>query len=125
MRLANHHRFWLYIGEYGAASRQHLVTECQMNMQLDMPVDIRALSQTYERDGYIGGVPILSPESAAQHRASMEAAEEKIGSLHYRSKAHTILTSPLQLATDPTVLDIVESMIGPDILLYNLSLIHI
>ena len=123
MRLANHHRFWLYIGEYGAASRQHLVTECQMNMQLDMPVDIRALSQTYKRDGYIGGVPILSPESAAQHRASMEAAEEKIGSLHYKSKAHTILTSPLHLATDPTVLDIVESMIGPDILLYNVTYI--
>ena len=90
---------------------------------MDIPMDIRALSQTYERDGYIGGVPILSPESAAQHRASMEAAEEQIGSLHYKSKAHTILTSPLQLATNPTVLDIVESMIGPDILLYNVTYI--
>ena len=90
---------------------------------MDIPMDIRALSQTYERDGYIGGVPILSPESVAQHRASMEAAEEQIGSLHYKSKAHTILTSPLQLATDPTVLDIVESMIGPDILLYNVTYI--
>ena len=90
---------------------------------MDIPMDIRSLFQPYERDGYIGGVPILSPESTAQHRASMEAAEEQIGSLHYKSKAHTILTSPLQLATDPTVLDIVESMIGPDILLYNVTYI--
>ena len=58
-----------------------------MNTQVNIPMDIRALSQTYERDGYIGGVPILSPEAAAQHRASMEAAEQKIGSLHYKSKA--------------------------------------
>ena len=90
---------------------------------MDIPMDIRALSQTYERDGYISGVQILSPESTAQHRASMEAAEEQIGSFHYKSKAHTILTSPLQLATNPTVLDIVESMIGPDILLYNVTYI--
>ena len=61
IRLANHHRFWLYIGESGATLRQYLVTECQMNTQVNIPMDIRALSQTYERDGYIGGVPILSP----------------------------------------------------------------
>ena len=58
-------------------------------------MNIKALSQTYEREGYIGGIPILTSESAARHRASMEAAEERIGSLHYKSKAHTILTSPL------------------------------
>ena len=77
-------------------------------------MDIPALAQAYNREGYIGGVPILSADQAAAHRASMEAAEEQIGSLHYRSKAHTILTSPLQLATDSTVLDIVESLIGPE-----------
>ena len=86
-------------------------------------MDIPALAQTYDRDGYIGGVPILTGDEAARHRASMEAAEEQIGSLHYRSKAHTILTSPLQLATDSTVLDVVESLIGPDILLYNVTYI--
>ena len=86
-------------------------------------IDIPSLADQYNRDGYVGGVPIVSREEAAKHRASMEAAEEKIGSLHYRSKAHTFLTSPLQLATDRTVLDIVESMIGPDIMLYNVTYI--
>ncbi|MEC7211530.1 MAG: phytanoyl-CoA dioxygenase family protein, partial [Pseudomonadota bacterium] len=86
-------------------------------------MDIASLAATYERNGYIGGVTILTPDAAADHRASMEAAESQIGSLHYKSKAHTILTSPLTLATDKTVLDIVESMIGPDILLYNVTYI--
>jgi len=90
---------------------------------MKMQMDLRSLSQNYERDGYIGGVPILSPEAVARHRASMEAAEKKTGSLHYKSKAHTILTSPLQLARDPTTLNIVKSMIGPDILLYNVTYI--
>ena len=90
---------------------------------MKMQMDLRSLSQTYECDGYIGSVPILSSEAVVRPCASMEAAEKKIGSLHYKSKVHTIQISPLKLATEPTVLDIVESMIGPDILLYNV--IHI
>ncbi len=86
-------------------------------------MDIPVLADAYHRDGYIGAVPILTADEAARHRASMEAAESQIGSLHYRSKAHTILTSPLQLATDRIVLDVVESLIGPDILLYNATYI--
>lgn len=37
-------------------------------------MDIASLASTYERDGYIGGVPVLTPEAAADHRASMVAA---------------------------------------------------
>ena len=79
--------------------------------------------QSYETNGYVSPVPFLSPEEAADHRARLEAAEQEIGSLHYRSKAHTFLTSPLELATHPKVLDLVERMIGPDILLYNVTYI--
>ena len=53
----------------------------------------------------------------------LEAAEAAFGSLHYKSKAHTILTSAFELATMPSVLDVVESMIGPNILLYNTTYI--
>lgn len=78
IQLANQHLFWLYVQESAAVPRQHLVTECQLHILMS----IRALSQTYERNGYIGGVPMLSRESAAQHRALMKAAAEQIGSLH-------------------------------------------
>ena len=71
----------------------------------------------------MSAVRILSAEDAAAHRRAMEEAEAKIGPLHYRTKVHTILRSPLAIATMPEVLDIVEQLIGPDILLYNVTYI--
>ena len=85
--------------------------------------EIFSYKQLYERDGYVGGVPVLSSAEAAHHRAALTSAEARFGSLHYRSKAHTILTSPYQLATLAHVLDMVEAMIGPNILLYNATYI--
>lgn len=85
--------------------------------------NLQDCAASYIRDGYVSGVPILTGTEAAEHRRRMEAAEAQIGSLHYRSKAHTILTSPLKLATHPKVLDLVEKLIGPDILLYNVTYI--
>lgn len=77
----------------------------------------------YARDGYVSGVPILTPDETAHHRARLEAAEAQIGGLHYKAKVHTILTSPMELATHPKVLDLVEAMIGPNILLFNVTYI--
>ncbi|MEL7542283.1 MAG: phytanoyl-CoA dioxygenase family protein [Pseudomonadota bacterium] len=84
---------------------------------------VAQIAADYERDGYVAGVPIISSAEAAEHRRRLEEAEEAFGSLHYRSKAHTILRSPLELVTHPRVLDIVEAMIGPNILLYNATYI--
>jgi len=82
-----------------------------------------ALKADYDRDGFVSGVPILTRDEAAQHRARLEATEATVGGLHYKSKMHTILTSARDLATHPRVLDIVETFIGPDILLYNATYI--
>ncbi len=85
--------------------------------------DLAALKSSYDRDGYVSGVPIISPDDAAHHRKKLEDAEAAAGDLHYKPKIHTILTSPLELTTHPDVLDIVEQFIGPDILLYNATYI--
>ena len=85
--------------------------------------DPAKISHDYHRHGYASPVRIIGPEDARHHRARLEQAETRFGSLHYRSKAHTILTSPLELATHPLVLDIIEAMIGPDILLLNVTYI--
>ena len=85
--------------------------------------DIAKLKSEYDRDGYISAIDILTTEEAARHRKMMEDAEAKIGPLHYQSKAHTILRSPLELAIREDILDIVEALIGPDILLYNVTYI--
>lgn len=81
------------------------------------------IREDYERDGYVSAVPLLNKKEAAHHRQKLETAEADFGNMHYKSKIHTVLTSPLELATMPSVLDIVEEMIGPDILLYNATYI--
>ncbi|MEP6968846.1 MAG: phytanoyl-CoA dioxygenase family protein [Betaproteobacteria bacterium] len=82
-----------------------------------------SLGSRFDRDGYVSGVELLTNIDALAHRHAMEAAEARIGPLHYRAKIHTIALSPLQLATLPAVLDVVEQIIGPDILLYNVTYI--
>jgi len=79
--------------------------------------------ETYDADGYLSPVPLISEAAAIEHRTRMEAVEQSQGSMHYKSKIHTLLTSPYELATLPAALDVVEALIGPDILLYNVTYI--
>ena len=73
----------------------------------------------YRRDGVASPVAVIEAAAAGQHRAALEAAEVEFGVLHYRNKIHTLLPTAFELATLPAVLDVVEQMIGPDVLLYN------
>lgn len=84
---------------------------------------LEKIGEGYFKDGFVSAVKIISDNEAAEHRKALEDAESKIGNLHYKSKVHTILCSPLELATLPGVLDMVEQFIGPDILLYNVTYI--
>ena len=81
------------------------------------------LSKDYLTQGYVTAVPIISTNEAAQHRNALENAEQQHGTLHYLSKIHTIFRSPYALATMPAALDVVEQLIGPDILLLNTTYI--
>ncbi|MDJ0612560.1 MAG: phytanoyl-CoA dioxygenase family protein [Rhizobiaceae bacterium] len=85
--------------------------------------DLAKIKSDYERDGYVSGIELLNQSEANTHRERLERAETDFGNMHYKSKIHTLLTSPLELATMPAMLDIVEQMIGPDILLYNVTYI--
>ncbi len=85
--------------------------------------DMKAAAERFARDGFLSPVDVISPEQAAGHRARLEETEAEIGPLHYKTKVHTILRSPLELATAPRVLDLVEAILGPDILLYNVTYI--
>ena len=81
------------------------------------------LSNEYNENGFITAVPVISRESAAEHRQRLEQAEQTRDSLHYFAKVHTLFQSPCELATAPQVLDIVEQLIGPNILLFNVTYI--
>ena len=80
-------------------------------------------AERYRRNGYVSPVRIIGPEAAADHRRRLEQAEAALGNLHYQAKVHTILRSPLQLATHPRALDVVEALLGPNILVWNVTYI--
>ena len=87
------------------------------------PSDLTQLSSQYERDGYITGIRIIDEPTARSHRTALENAEKDHRNLHYLAKVHTLFRSPHELATLPAALDIVEQLIGPDILLFNVTYI--
>ena len=78
---------------------------------------------TYHDNGFVAPVTVIDGAAAAEHRSTLEVAERELGPLHYINKIHTVMSSPYELATAPVVLDLVEAMIGPDILLYNTNYI--
>lgn len=83
---------------------------------------ISRLAADYRRDGVVS-TPIINATEASRHRRAMTAAEQALGPVHYVDKVHTVVTSAYELATLPVVLDLVEAMIGPDVLLYNVTYI--
>lgn len=53
----------------------------------------------YQCDGFVSGIPILTPDKTAIHRQHLERAENVFwSSLHYVKKVHKALKSPLELA---------------------------
>lgn len=79
--------------------------------------------EQYLQQGFLSPVDIIDSAEAARHRQQLEQAEARLGPLHYRAKMHTVMTSPAALASHPAVLDVVEQLIGPDILVYNTTYI--
>jgi ectoine hydroxylase-related dioxygenase (phytanoyl-CoA dioxygenase family) len=83
---------------------------------------INRLASDYRRDGVVS-TPIIDAAEAGRHRSAMEEAERILGPMHYVDKVHTVVNSAYELATLPVVLDLVEAMLGPNILLYNVTYI--
>jgi len=82
-----------------------------------------AFLNAYKSDGYAGRIPVLSREEAAMYRQKLEAAEARLGSLHFKPSLHTLLKSAHELAAHPAILDAVEAVIGPNIMLYDATFI--
>jgi non-heme Fe2+,alpha-ketoglutarate-dependent halogenase len=93
-----------------------------------MPIKLTtALVDGYERDGFLSPVAALTPEQARSGRDKLEAFERTLGGpltsdavdARYRSRTHVLLRWVRELAAHPAILDAVEDLIGPDILVYT------
>ena len=81
----------------------------------------------YARDGYLCPVPVFTPEEALGHRKAFEAAEARgrtaglprAVAQYMRINAHVVLCEAVEAATDPRILDAVESVLGPDLMLWS------
>ena len=81
----------------------------------------------YQRDGYLFPIDCLAPDEVRHYRGCLQAFERQQGDTFgrlphlVRSKSHLLFTWMDALVRHPKVLDAVESIIGPNILIYHLT----
>jgi non-heme Fe2+,alpha-ketoglutarate-dependent halogenase len=81
--------------------------------------------EQYDRDGLLFPLLVLSPQEVLKFRAAFERLESHLGG---RPKHRQLIQPQLcyrwayDLATHQAILDIVEMMIGPDILIHSTSI---
>jgi ectoine hydroxylase-related dioxygenase (phytanoyl-CoA dioxygenase family) len=81
----------------------------------------------YWEDGFLFPLQILSEDEAAQMRGELEQIEEEWLnadlplplSMYKRVNAHVVMPLAARLAHDPRILDVVEGVLGPDLLIWS------
>ncbi len=83
--------------------------------------------EQYQRDGYLFPIDCLTQDEVRHYRGRLEAFEHEQGGTFgrlpglVRSKSHLLFDWMDELVRHPRVLDAVESVIGPNILIYHLT----
>ncbi|WP_282606265.1 phytanoyl-CoA dioxygenase family protein [Pelagibius sp. Alg239-R121] len=80
----------------------------------------------YQRDGFLFPLNVFDAAETARHRAAIEALEARddpalprpLGQ-YFRVNAHYVLPLAVELALTPKILDIVGSILGPDLLVWS------
>jgi non-heme Fe2+,alpha-ketoglutarate-dependent halogenase len=81
--------------------------------------------QAYERDGFVFPVDVLASHEVHELRAELQAWEQARGGLidfPEKSKSYLLFNWADQLVHHPIILDAVQDLIGPDILVYHSTL---
>src|SRR3989441_5522486 len=95
---------------------------------MTMPTKLSSVqAESYARDGFLSPIAALTGEQAAYYRGKLEAFEKAVGGPltsdgtdpRYRSRTHVLLTWVHALARHPAILDAIEDLIGPNILVYT------
>ena len=77
--------------------------------------------RSYDENGFVFPLTVMSEAEASRHNERLKAAEAQYGPMHYRVKPYLILKSAYEIGTHRLLLDAVESILGPDILLWDSS----
>jgi non-heme Fe2+,alpha-ketoglutarate-dependent halogenase len=79
----------------------------------------------YERDGFLFPLPVLSADEVLQYRGALEELEAQLGGTVKPAQLvqpHLHFRWAYDLTTHPAVLDVVEAIIGPNILVHTTSI---
>ncbi|WP_299740269.1 phytanoyl-CoA dioxygenase family protein [uncultured Roseobacter sp.] len=82
--------------------------------------------KSYWEDGYLFPIPIMPGEDAQKLRAELEEIEAHWQDAHLplplntykRVNAHCVMPMAYRIGADPRILDVVEGILGPDIMIY-------
>ena len=81
----------------------------------------------YWRDGFLFPLPAITVAAAKTARAELEALEATWRTadlphplnIYKRVNAHVVMPLAARIASDPAILDVIEGILGPDILIYS------
>ena len=84
-------------------------------------------AEAYWQDGYLFPIPVFPPEEARQMRAELEDLERDWLSAdlplplntYKRVNSQCVMPLSYRIASDPRVLDVIEGILGPNILIYG------
>jgi hypothetical protein len=91
---------------------------------------MKALSESqvarWRRDGFLSPFPLLDAQELQACREGLERFERWLGGLvngvpemKWRTMPYLVLPWAAKLACDPRILDVVEDLLGPDLLIYT------
>ncbi len=78
----------------------------------------------YDDDGFVFPIDVLTPDEAADYRARLESLEAGHGKMQFTMKPYLTVTLADELAHAPRLLDAVEDLIGPNLLLWDGAFIN-
>ena len=98
----------------------------QNSLQLEQGRLTQDLKDQYWQDGFLFPLPAVSAEKALKWRAELEALEAEWLdnglplplSTYKRVNAHCVMPLAYEIGSDPAILDVVEGVLGPDIMIY-------
>ena len=75
-------------------------------------MEVNDYRSSFQKNGFISPVDIIDVDQVFSHRKKLEEAEDVLGSLHYKSKVHTIIKSAYELASTQRCLIWLKQYLG-------------
>jgi len=90
----------------------------QQNVMTNRSLDATQI-QSYEENGFFFPKRVLSDEETRTSRACVQSLSERMGKLKRFDHSHLSFRWAYDLVTHPAVLDLMEDLLGPDILVHS------